>query len=158
MGRQACTFFGYRERRGLEYHILQIVCISVAILLALTGCTPPSPTTEPTESFSQGIYAFAFSVEQLSGENTDRWEFVYTHDGEPITSGHKILYSLDLFTFYYIQVEVIEKDTPSNTYRARFPVAICDGGAGKTEITVTGADGKSATFKIICQVTLVGKQ
>jgi hypothetical protein len=32
------------------------------------------------------------------------------------------------------------------------------GGTGKTEITVTNADGKTATFKIICRVTQIGKQ
>ncbi len=130
----------------------------MALLLMLMGCAAPTINPKPTVSFKYGVYEFRFSVEQLSGEDTDQWEFVYTYDGETIDNGHQLLYSLELFTFYYIQVEVIEKDTPSNTYRARFPVAICDGGSGKTEITVTGADGKSTTFKIICQLTQIGKQ
>ena len=136
----------------------KIICVGIAVLLVLSGCTSPSPTLEPTESFSYGIYEFAFSVEQLSGEDTEQWEFIYTYDGETIGSGHQILYSLDLFTFYYIQVEVIEKDTSINTYTARFPVAICDGGSGKTEITVIDTAGKNATFKIKCQVTQIGEQ
>ena len=41
---------------------------------------------------------------------------------------------------------------------ATFPVAICRGGSGKTEITVTASDGKTATFKITCRVTQIGKQ
>ena len=133
-------------------------CAGIALLLILSGCTAPSPTPLPTESFTHGIYEFTFSVERLSGEATDQWEFVYTYNGETITSGHQILFSLEIFTFHSIQVDVIEKASPSNTYSATFPVAICHGGTGKTEITVTNADGKTATFKISCQITQFGKQ
>ena len=136
----------------------KLICAGIALLLLLSGCTAPSPTPLPTESFSQGIYEFSFSVESLSGENADQWEFVYTYNGETIASGHQVLFSLEIFTFLSIQVDVIEKDAPSNIYSATFPVAICNGGSGKTEITVTGTDGKTATFKIICQVAQVGKQ
>ena len=135
----------------------KIVCVGIAVRLVLNGCTPSTPTPKPTESFSYGIYAFTFSIEQLSGENTDRWAFAYTHDGEPITNGHKILYSLELFTFYYIQIEVIEKGAHSIIYLTKFPVAICDGGSGKTEITLIDIAGKTATYKIKCYVTQVGK-
>jgi hypothetical protein len=57
-----------------------------------------------------------------------------------------------------MQVDIIEKAAPSNTYSATFPVAICRGGSGKTELTVTDSDGTTATFKITCQVTQIGKQ
>jgi hypothetical protein len=57
-----------------------------------------------------------------------------------------------------MQVDIIEKAAPGNTYSATFPGAICHGGTGKTEITVTDSSGKTATFKITCQVTQVGKQ
>lgn len=136
----------------------KIICASIALLLLLSGCAAPSPTPLPTEPFTHGIYEFSFSVEQLSGEATDQWEFVYTYNGETITSGHQILFSLEIFTFHSIQVEVIEKDAPNNIYSATFPVAICNGGSGKTEITITGTDGSTATFKITCQVTQIGKQ
>lgn len=136
----------------------KIFCAGIALLLILSGCTAPSPTSLPTESFTQGIYEFSFSVEQLSGEPTDAWDFVYTYNGETITSGHQILFSLEIFTFHSIQVDVIEKGAPSNTYSTTFPVAICAGGSGKTEITVTDTTGATATFKISCQVTQVGKQ
>ena len=57
-----------------------------------------------------------------------------------------------------MQVDVIEQDNPKNSFTATFPVAICDGGSGKTEITVTDSNGKSATFKVTCDVTQVGKR
>ena len=136
----------------------KIFCAGIAWLLMLSGCTAPSPTPLPTESFTQGIYEFSFSVEQLSGEATDQWEFVYTYNGETITTGHQIRFSLGIFTFHSMQVDIIEKAAPGNTYSSTFPVAICHGGTGKTEITVTNADGKTATFKISCQVTQFGKQ
>ena len=136
----------------------RIICASLALLMLLTGCTAPAPDPLPTESFTYGIYEFAFAVEQLSGEPTDAWDFVYTYNGETIITGHQIRFSLGIFTFHSIRVDVIEKAAPGNTYSATFPVAICHGGSGKTEITVTNADSKTASFKITCQVTQIGKQ
>lgn len=66
----------------------KIICTSIALLLLLSSCATPSPAPLSTESFTQGIYEFSFSVEQLSGDSADQWEFVYTYNGEPITSGH----------------------------------------------------------------------
>ena len=134
----------------------RIICTGMTLLLLLTGCM--APTLEPTESFTHGVYEFTFSVEQIAGEPTDKWDFVYIYNGEPITSGHQILFSLEIFTFHSIQVDVIEKDAPSNKYSATFRVAICDGGSGKTEITVTDSSGRTASFRIICSVVQIGKQ
>ena len=133
----------------------KIICAAIALILLLTGCAAPSPTPLPTESFTHGIYEFTFSVEQVSGEATDAWEFVYTYNGVTITSGHQIRFSVELFTFHSIQVEVIEKGFPNNKYSVTFPVAICDGGTGKTEVMVIGKDGKIAAFKITCQVNRI---
>ena len=136
----------------------RIICASLSLLMLLTGCTAPAPDPLPTESFTYGIYEFAFAVEQLSGEPTDAWDFVYTYNGETITTGHQIRFSLGIFTFHSMQVDIIEKAAPGNIYSATFPVAICNGGSGKTEITVADSTGTTATFKISCQVTQVGKQ
>ena len=133
------------------------VCAIMALLLLQTGCTTQMPTSIPTEPFTQGIYEFTFAVEQTAGEPTDQWEFIYTYNGETITSGHQILFSLEIFTFHSVQVDIIEKAVPSNTYSATFPVAICAGGSGKTEVTVKDSDGKTATFKITCKLTQIGK-
>ena len=136
----------------------RIICASLSLLMLLTGCTAPAPNPLPTESFTYGIYEFAFAVEQLSGGPTDAWVFVYTYNGETITNGHQIRFSLGIFTFHSIQVDVIEKTSPGNTYSATFPVAICAGGSGKTEITVADTTGTTATFKITCRLTQIGKQ
>lgn len=133
------------------------VCAIMALLLLQTGCTTQMPTSMPTESYTQGIYEFTFTVEQIEGEPADEWEFTYTYNGKTITSGHQILFSLEIFTFHSIQVDIIEKAAPDNTYSATFPVAICAVGSGKTELTVTDSDGKTATFKITCRVTQIGK-
>ena len=136
------------------------VCVCVALTMFLAGCSIFIKETAPetTEAATHGSYEFAFSVEQLSGDSCSEWEFVYTYDGETISSGHQILFSLEIFTFHSIRVDISEKGALDNTYSATFPVAICAGGAGKTEVAVTGADGKTATFKITCQVTQIGKQ
>lgn len=138
--------------------VKKIICVTLALLLSLTGCTVRTPMPEPTESFTQGIYEFTFSVELISGEPSEEWEFAYTYQGETISSGHQILFSLEVFTFHSCRVEVFEKVSPNNKYSATFLVAICDGGSGKTEVTVTGSDGETATYKITCQVAQVGKQ
>lgn len=135
---------------------LNVIAATMTLLLLLTGCTALAP--KPTESYTQGIYEFTFAVEQTAGEPTDAWEFLYTYNGASITSGHQILFSLEIFTFHSIQVDVIEKGTPGNIYSAAFRIAICNGASGKTEVTVVASDGKTATFKITCQLTQIGKQ
>ena len=134
----------------------RIICTGMTLLLLLTGCM--APTLEPTESFTHGVYEFTFSVEQIAGEPTDKWDFVYTYNGETITSGHQILFSLEIFTFHFIQVDVIEKSVPSNKYSATFRVAICDGGSGKAEITATDTSGRTNSFRVVCSVVQIGKQ
>ena len=145
----------------------KIIWIIAVMLVALAVCTielpeapePPEPSgPAQTEDFDYGIYELSFTEEAVSGDGTDQWEFIYSYNGETIDSDYQITYSLEQFTFHYIQVEVIEKGKPSNTYTAKFPVAICKVGFGKTEITVTSTDGKEATFRIGCQVMLVGNQ
>ena len=130
----------------------------VMLLLVLTGCADPVTDPKPTESFKYGIYEFNFSEEQISGIPTDDWEFVYSYDGQTITSGHQIVYSLELFTFYRIQVVATQKSNPDYTYSATFPVAICDGGSGKTVLSVMNANGKDSAFNIKCQVIQKGER
>ena len=97
-------------------------------------------------------------MERLSGWPFEGWDVVYTYNGETIKSGHQVLLSVEVFTFYSVQVEMIERDNPENSFTATFPVAVCDGGSGKTEIRVTSSNGKTAAFKVTCDVTQVGKR
>lgn len=140
----------------------RILCTSIALLLLLTACSTPvqqmQPSTEPNGNYTYGVYELDFNVERLSGWPFESWDVVYTYNDEKIESGHQVLLSVEVFTFYSVQVEMIEQDNPKNSFTATFPVAICDGGSGKTEITVTGSNGKTATFKVTCDVTQVGKR
>lgn len=140
----------------------ELLCVSIVLALLLTACSAPDQIPESVNGSSQhdtyGIYEFDFSVEPLSGESVEDWDFVFSYQGEPFADGHRIVYSLERFTFYYIQVQVSEKASPGNSFCGRLPVAICDGGAGELELTVTGSDGRTAAFRIVCNVTLVGKQ
>ena len=135
----------------------RILC-GVMLLLVLTGCAELMTEPEPTGVYKYGIYEFNFSEEQISGTPTDDWEFVYSYNGETITSGYQITYSLELFTFYRIQVVAIQKSNPNYTYSAIFPVAICDGGSGKTVLSVMNANGKDSAFNIKCQVIQKGER
>lgn len=139
----------------------QAICIVVALLLLLAGCSSPEPTPtllpEPEGSYTQDIFELTFSVERVSGESIRNWDFIYSHNDEIITSGHQTQLSVEVFTFYSVQVAVTEDGNPNNAYTASIPVALCDGGSGKTEISVTAADGRTSTFKVICTVKRVGK-
>ena len=132
----------------------RILCTGIAVFLLLTACSGP----KPERHYTHGIYEFTFLAERISGDTISDWEFTYIYNGETVTSGYRILFSLDIFSFHSIYVVVTEKEFPNNTYSDTFPVAICDGGSGKTELTVTGMDGNSATFAVTCSVERVGKQ
>ena len=139
----------------------RILCTSIVLIMLLTACSAPAqqpPSTELNGGVTYGVYELDFSVERLSGWPFEGWDFVYTYNGEKIQNGHQVLLSVEIFTFYSVQVEVIERDNPKNSFTATFPVAICDGGSGKTEITVTDSNVKTATFKVTCDVTQVGKR
>ena len=140
----------------------RILCTSIVLIMLLTACSAPAqqmpPNTELNGNYTYGVYELNFDIERLSGWPFEGWDFVYTYNGEKIQNGHQVLLSVEIFTFYSVQVDVIERDNPKNSFTATFPVAICDGGSGKTEITVTDSNGKSATFKVTCDVTQVGKR
>ena len=140
----------------------KILCTSIVLIILLAACSAPvqqvPPTTELSGDYTYGVYELDFHIERLSGWPFESWDFVYTYNGEKIQNGHQVLLSVEIFTFYSVQVDVIEQDNPNNSFTATFPVAICDGGSGKTEITVTDSNGKSATFKVTCDVTQVGKR
>ena len=136
----------------------RILCVGMALLLILTGCTTPPQTSGPLpdEEVTYGIYEFTFSVKQTAGVPTDEWNFSYTYNGEAISDGYQILFSVELFTFHSVQVDINQKGYQDNTYTATFPVAICNGGSGKVEVEVEDSGGKTATFQISCHVTQVG--
>ena len=174
----ACTFFGHRDcyrlnedmqQRKIEDLIAQgeegmkrMICTSIVLIMLLTGCSAPAqqvpPITEPNGNDTYGVYELDFDVERLSGCPFEGWDVAYTHNDEVIESGHQVLLSVGIFTFYSVQVDVTERGDPKNTFTATFPVAICDGGTGKTQITVTDSNGKTTTFKVTCEVAQVGKR
>lgn len=138
----------------------KLLCVALVLLL-LAGCSAsepaPTPIPEPEGSYTQDIFELTFSVERVSGGSTWGWDFTYSHNDEIITSGHRVLLSKEVFTFYHVRVDVAERREEGNTFRASMPVALCNGGSGKTEITVTAADGRESTFKIVCTVRQDGK-
>ena len=140
----------------------RILSTSIVLIMLLTACFAPAqqvpPTTELSGDYTYGLYELDFDVERLSGWPFESWDVVYTCNDEKIESGHQVLLSVEVFTFYSVRVEMIERDNPKNSFSVTFPVAICEGGSGRTEITVTGSNGKTATFKVTCDVTQVGKQ
>ena len=138
----------------------RVLCVALVLLL-LAGCSAPepapTPVPEPEGSYTQDIYELTFSVEQVSGGSARHWDFTYSHNDEVITSGYRVLLSKEVFTFNHVRIDVAEREAESNVCTRSFPVALCDGGFGKTEITVTAADGCTSIFKIVCTVKQVGK-
>ena len=139
----------------------RILCVGVVLVMLVTACSAPVPQvlpgTELNENCTCGVYELVFSVERLSGWPFGGWDFVYRCNGEEIRNGYQVLLSVGIFVFYSVRVDAIERNNCRNSFTATFPVAICDGGSGKTEITVTGSNGKSATFQVTSAVTQVGK-
>lgn len=85
----------------------RLLCAGIALLMLLTACSAPDAGL--SGDYTQGIYEFRLSAKRVSGWPFGGWDFVYTYDGETITSGHRIFYPLDLFSFQSVQVEAIEK-------------------------------------------------
>ena len=98
----------------------RILCTIIVLTVLLTGCSAPveqvPPGPEPGENAVYGEYEFTFSVESLSGQPVEGWEFVYIYSGEKIQSGHRILFSTGVFTFHSVRVEAIEKAHPENSF------------------------------------------
>lgn len=135
----------------------RILCIGVSLVLLLTACSAPIQPPATGGNADQGIYELTFLVEPLTFWPFRDWDFVFTYNGEPIKSGHKIQLSLEVFAFFPVRVEVIERGVSGSKYSTLLRVPIYDGGSEKTEITVTSHGRFQVTFQIICRVTQVGK-
>lgn len=136
-----------------------ILCTAIALLILMTACSEPiqisEPATIPGYAVDHGVYELTFRVEEPFGFSTDDWEIVYFLDSEIISRGHQILLPVGVFSFRSILVEFTEKKMPDNTYRNTFPIAVCDGGSGETEVNVIYNDGREAVFTITCDVVQV---
>ncbi len=142
----------------------QFVCLIVLIALFLSACSAAEPTPAiPEQAYTQGIYQLTFQTKLLSNDCVGNdWSFTYTHNGQAIKSGYTITQSLEIFTFQSIGVEVRENDKIDDVGTGTLSVAICDGGSGKTQVTVTETSsrykGNAAVWEISCQVKLAEKQ
>ncbi len=140
------------------------VCIVCLLALLLSACSIHKQTpTIPKENYSYGIYQLTFREKKISNNFVGNdWSFTYTHNGQVIKSGYTITQSLEIFTFQPIGIEVRENDKIDDIGTGTLSVATCDGGSGKTTVTVAETNGKykgnTAVWEIICEVKLVGKQ
>ena len=159
-----CFFIGVCE-------VKRLFCIVCVLSILLSGCT----TTEITEStgsnytevvgkdYTEGVYELRISKRQLSNNAVGNdWSFRYFYNGEEIKNGHTFTLSLELFMFVSIDVEVTEEDKISDVGNGKITLGLCDGGKGKTEVTVVenaGAfKGNEAVWEITCEFVMVGKQ
>ncbi len=140
------------------------VCIVCLLALLLSSCSAPEQTpTIPERDYDYGIYQLTFTEKKISNDCVGNdWSFTYKCNGETVKSGHKVLLSLEVFTFQTIAVEIREGDRLDDVGTGDIKVAICDGSSGKTTITVTENGGQykgnTAIWEITCTVKLVGKQ
>ena len=148
----------------------QIICIVCLFAILLAGCAAEqvqTPTqaaqTIPDGDYSHGIYKLTFKTKLVSNNSVGNdWSITYAHNGQPIENGYTITQSLEIFSFQSIEIEVREKDKIDDVGTGTMAVAICDGGKGKTEITVTETNGcfkgNTAIWEISCEVELVDKK
>lgn len=148
----------------------RIICVICLAALLLAGCAAEQvqapPQTEPTipeGDYTHGIYELTFKTKLISNDSVGNdWSFAYTHNGQAIESGYTITQSLEIFTFQSIGVEIQENDKIADVGTGTMAVAICEGGTGKTQITVTETSGcykgNAAVWEISCEVKLIGKK
>ncbi len=139
---------------------IYLVCL---LVLFLSACSAKEPLpTIAEENYTQGIYQLTFKTEKISNDSVGNdWSFTYTYNGQTIKSGYTITQALDIFTFQSIGIEVREKDKIDDVGIGTLQVAICDGGSGKTTVTITETNGRykghTAVWEISCEVKLKGK-
>ena len=102
-------------------------------------------------------YQLTFQTKEISNDSVGKdWSFTYTYNGQIIQSGYEIIQSAGVFSFQSIDVEVREKDKFDDVGKGTLTVAVCDGGSGKTQITVTETNGcykgNIAVWEISCQI------
>ena len=134
----------------------------IAVLLSACSMIDQEPTN-PEDDYTYGIYQLTFKTRKISNDSVgDDWSFTYTYNGERIKSGYQITQSLEIFSFQTIEVEIREDDKIDDVGNGTIRVAICDGGSGKTEITVIEQggkyDGNTAVWEITCEVKLIGRK
>ena len=147
----------------------RIFCV-ICLLALLAGCSTEQPQT-PTEAeqtipegeYTVGIYELTFKTQLISNDSVGNdWSFTYTYNDQPIKSGYTITQSLEVFAFQSIDIEIRENDKIDDVGIGTMAVAICDGGSGKTQITVTETNGlykgNTAVWEISCEVRLVDKK
>ena len=125
----------------------------VAVIL-LTGCNSQMQPQyrEPVVTQAQCTYRFEFFLICEPEDAIGEWDVVYTYFDEEIEDGHQIQFPEGVFSFYTVQVDLIEKDYSPNSYSTNLRVGILDGGFGSTEITVTNRNGENTAFRISCNV------
>lgn len=144
----------------------RFICVVYIVVLLLSACSvseQKATELEQTANDTYGIYELTFKTEEISNDGVGNdWSFTYTYNGKTIQSGYKMRLSLEVFTFRSVQVEVREDDKLDDTGTGTLLFAICDGGSGKTQVTVTENGGRykgsTAVWEITCTVNLVGKQ
>ena len=137
------------------------------VMLFLSACSVPETTVSTTPAVeeqdgTQGLYELTFHTKQLSNHSVgEDWSFQYTYNGQVIKSGHRIAYPLGVFSFLPVEVEVHEKDKIDDIATGTLYIAICNGGSGRAEITVTENagpyKGNTAVWEITCEVALAEK-
>ncbi|MBQ8360104.1 MAG: hypothetical protein IJX37_09435 [Oscillospiraceae bacterium] len=142
----------------------RIVCIGCLLALLLSACSLREQTPAiPEDNYTQGVYELTFTTEKISNNRVGNdWSFTYTHNGQTVKSGYQITQDLEIFTFQSIGVEIQENDKFDDGGTGVLRVAMCDGGSGKTTVTVTENggpyEGSEAVWEITCSVTLISKQ
>ncbi len=142
----------------------RFVCAACLLTLLMCACsvTEQAPLNLE-ENNSYGIYQLTFQTKKIANDCVgDDWSFTYTYNGQTIRSGYTLTQSLEIFAFQTIGVKIQEKDKINDIGEGEIRIPICDGGSGKTKVTVTETDGRykgnTAIWEITCEVKRVDKR
>ena len=142
----------------------RFICIVFLLALFLSVCSAEEQTpTIPEANYTHGRYQLIFKTKMISNDCVgNEWSFSYTLDGQTIKSGYTITQPLKSCSFQTIDVKVWEDDKIDDVGTGTLTVAICEGGSGKAEVTITETNGSfkgnKAVWEVCCEVKLVGKQ
>ena len=136
----------------------RFVCLLALTALLLSACSAPTTPAVPEKAYTKGIYQLTFQAKLLSSSGVGNdWIFTYTHNGKPVKNGYEIVQDLGIFTFQSIDVEIREKDKLDDVGTGTLIFGLCDGGSGKTQVTVANT-GSAAIWDISCRVKLAKRQ
>ena len=130
------------------------VLAGLVLMLLAMGCAaqPDQGSGETWDVGEMCVYELTFEIGSMTEAHLENVDVVLVCCGEEIDSGHRLRYPAGVFSFRTIEVYV---RSPGASCKTELHVGLCDGGVGRTEVTLAGENGEEVVFPISCRVSLL---